>query len=74
MPLMAGGGPVAGAADLHLPPRSSLSDDHDDLARGGDVGNITVDRGDVVKEGQVLATLDTSVERATGAVAHAHAR
>ena len=32
-----------------------------------------MDRGDVVKEGQVLATLDTSVERATGAVAHAHA-
>lgn len=34
---------------------------------------VTVDRGDVVKEGQVLATIDTSVERAGGAVAHAQA-
>lgn len=34
---------------------------------------VTVDRGDVVKEGQVVATIDTSVERAGGAVAHAQA-
>lgn len=34
---------------------------------------VTVDRGDIVKEGQVLATIDTSVERAHGAVAHAQA-
>jgi membrane fusion protein (multidrug efflux system) len=35
--------------------------------------SITVDRGDLVKEGQTLAMLDTSVERASGAVAHAQA-
>jgi membrane fusion protein (multidrug efflux system) len=40
---------------------------------GGLLETVTVDRGDLVKEGQVIATLDTSVERATGAVAHAHA-
>ncbi|MDH5668705.1 MAG: efflux RND transporter periplasmic adaptor subunit [Nitrospira sp.] len=34
---------------------------------------VQVDRGDLVKEGQVLATLDTRVERATGAVQHAQA-
>jgi multidrug efflux pump subunit AcrA (membrane-fusion protein) len=34
---------------------------------------LTVDRGDLVKEEQVLATIDTSVERATGAVQYAHA-
>ena len=34
---------------------------------------MLVDRGDLVKEGQVLATLDTSVERASGAVQHAQA-
>ncbi|MDH5639927.1 MAG: efflux RND transporter periplasmic adaptor subunit [Nitrospira sp.] len=34
---------------------------------------MLVDRGDLVKEGQVLATLDTSVERAAGAVQHAQA-
>jgi multidrug efflux pump subunit AcrA (membrane-fusion protein) len=34
---------------------------------------VKVDRGDIVKEGQILATLDSSVERATGAVAHAQA-
>jgi multidrug efflux pump subunit AcrA (membrane-fusion protein) len=34
---------------------------------------VTVDRGDLVKEGQIVATLDTSLERATGAVQHAHA-
>lgn len=34
---------------------------------------VTVDRGDVVKEGQIVATIDTSVERAGGAVAHAQA-
>lgn len=34
---------------------------------------VTVDRGDTVKEGQVLATIDTSVERASGSVAHAQA-
>ncbi|MEK6801421.1 MAG: HlyD family efflux transporter periplasmic adaptor subunit [Nitrospirota bacterium] len=39
----------------------------------GVLETIAVDRGDVVKEGQVLATLETSLERATGAVAHAQA-
>ena len=34
---------------------------------------VQVDRGDLVKEGQVVATLDTRVERATGAVQHAQA-
>jgi len=34
---------------------------------------VTVDRGDLVKEGQIVATIDTSVERATGSVAHAQA-
>ncbi len=34
---------------------------------------MNVDRGDLVKEGQVIAVLDTSLERATGAVAHAQA-
>ena len=40
---------------------------------GGLLETVQVDRGDLVKEGQVLATLDTSVERASGAVQHAHA-
>lgn len=40
---------------------------------GGLLETVRVDRGDLVKEGQVLATLDASVERATGAVQHAHA-
>jgi membrane fusion protein (multidrug efflux system) len=40
---------------------------------GGLLETVTVDRGDLVKEGQVIATLDTSVERATGSVAHAQA-
>jgi membrane fusion protein, multidrug efflux system len=40
---------------------------------GGLLETVQVDRGDLVKEGQVLATLDTSVERATGAVQHAQA-
>jgi membrane fusion protein (multidrug efflux system) len=40
---------------------------------GGLLETVTVDRGDLVKEGQVLATLDTSLERASGAVAHAQA-
>ena len=35
--------------------------------------SVTVDRGDVVKEGQVVAAIDSSVERATGSVAHAQA-
>lgn len=34
---------------------------------------VTVDRGDVVEKGQVLATLESSVERATVAVARARA-
>ena len=34
---------------------------------------VTVDRGDVVKEGQVVAIIDSSVERAIGSVAHAQA-
>ncbi len=40
---------------------------------GGLLETVTVDRGDLVKEGQVLATLDTTLERATGAVQHAQA-
>ena len=40
---------------------------------GGLLETVAVDRGDLVKEGQILAVLDTSVERATGAVAHAQA-
>lgn len=40
---------------------------------GGLLETVQVDRGDLVKEGQVLATLDTRVERATGAVQHAQA-
>lgn len=39
----------------------------------GILETVAVDRGDVVKEGQIVATLDASVERATGAVAHAQA-
>ena len=37
------------------------------------IESITVERGDLVKEGQVLATLDSSVERSSGAVAAAEA-
>lgn len=40
---------------------------------GGLLEAVTVDRGDVVKEGQIVAIIDSSVERATGAVAHAQA-
>jgi len=40
---------------------------------GGLLETVSVDRGDLVKEGQILAVLDTSLERATGAVAHAQA-
>ena len=40
---------------------------------GGLLETVNVDRGDLVNEGQILAVLDTSVERATGAVAHAQA-
>jgi len=39
----------------------------------GLLDQVLVDRGDLVKEGQVLAMLDTSVERAAGAVQHAQA-
>jgi multidrug efflux pump subunit AcrA (membrane-fusion protein) len=35
---------------------------------------VSVDRGDLVKEGQVLATLESSVERATVALATARAK
>ena len=41
---------------------------------GGLLETVAVDRGDLVKEGQILAVLDTSLERATGAVAHAQAK
>ena len=34
---------------------------------------MSVDRGDLVKEDQILATIDTSIERANGAVQYAHA-
>lgn len=40
---------------------------------GGLLETVRVDRGDLVKEGQILATLDTRVERATGSVQHAQA-
>ena len=40
---------------------------------GGLLETVDVDRGDLVKEGQILATLDTSIERATGSVQHAQA-
>jgi multidrug efflux pump subunit AcrA (membrane-fusion protein) len=40
---------------------------------GGLLETVQVDRGDLVKEGQILATLDTSIERATGSVQHAQA-
>lgn len=40
---------------------------------GGLLETVQVDRGDLVKEGQVLATLDTSLERATGSVQQAQA-
>jgi len=40
---------------------------------GGLLETVQVDRGDLVKENQVVATLDTSVERASGAVQHAQA-
>ena len=72
VPLMAGGWSVVDAADL-----TCLVHPYQTITMtspvAGMLESITVDRGDVVKEGQVLATLDTSVERATGAVAHAHA-
>ena len=40
---------------------------------GGLLETVQVNRGDLVREGQVLATLDTRVERAIGAVQHAQA-
>lgn len=40
---------------------------------GGLLETVQVDRGDLVEEGQILATLDTRVERASGAVQHAQA-
>jgi len=40
---------------------------------GGLLETVQVDRGDLVKEGQILATLDTSIERAQGSVQHAQA-
>jgi RND family efflux transporter MFP subunit len=40
----------------------------------GVLDTVTVDRGDLVKEGQPLATLESSVERATVALAAARAR
>lgn len=39
----------------------------------GLIENVTVDRGDAVKQGQVLATLESSLERATVGVAKAKA-
>jgi len=72
VPLLVGGGSVAAAADL-----TCLIHPYQTITMtspvAGMLESIAVDRGDVVKEGQVLATLDTSVERAMGAVAHAHA-
>lgn len=40
---------------------------------GGLLETVEVDRGDLVKENQIVATLDTSLERASGAVQHAQA-
>jgi len=40
---------------------------------GGLLETVQVDRGDLVKEGQILATLDAGVERAQGAVQYAQA-
>lgn len=64
--------PLASAADL-----SCLIQPHVVVTITSPVGGlletVAVDRGDLVKEGQVLATLDTNVERAAGAVAHAQA-
>jgi len=40
----------------------------------GVLDKVTVDRGDLVKEGQVLATLESSVEKAAVALAAARAR
>jgi multidrug efflux pump subunit AcrA (membrane-fusion protein) len=40
---------------------------------GGLLETVQVDRGDLVKEGQILATLNTSIERAQGSVQHAQA-
>ena len=40
---------------------------------GGLLETVQVDRGDLVKEGQILATLDASVERALGSVQYAQA-
>ena len=40
---------------------------------GGLLETVQVDRGDIVKEGQILATLNTSIERAQGSVQHAQA-
>lgn len=42
-------------------------------ATEGVIETMTVDRGDLVKQGQVLATLQSDVERATGAVVGARA-
>nr|MBI3614339.1 efflux RND transporter periplasmic adaptor subunit [Nitrospirota bacterium] len=39
----------------------------------GLIDSVVVDRGDLVKEGQVLAVLDSSVERAMSSVNHAQA-
>lgn len=36
--------------------------------------SVTVDRGDLVTAGQTVATIDSSIERANGAVAHAQAQ
>lgn len=44
------------------------------FATDGVLDAVTVDRGDLVKEGQVLATLESSVEKATIALAAARAR
>ncbi len=64
--------PAVGAADLNclIQPYVTIT-----LTApvAGLLETVTVDRGDVVKEGQVVATIDTSVERAGGAVSHAQA-
>jgi len=44
------------------------------FATDGVLDAVTVDRGDLVKEGQVLATLESSMEKATIALAAARAR
>jgi hypothetical protein len=61
------------ALGLRLDRRAQLfdsplcGDHHYDPGRGAS-GTVQVDRGDLVKAGQISATFDTSIERAQGSV------